>query len=205
MREDAPAHQAGDLTFATPTHIGELLQECSPPWAICGGWAIDLFLGRVTRAHKDVDVAILRRDQLAIQAFLRARGWTLGKAHVGVLTPWQEGEFIELPVHGVWCRNAGYAPDFLELLLNEASDTDFRFRRDPPVTLPLDRAFTRSACGLPILAPEIALLYKAAHPELEENRAGFESALPRLDAERRAWLSAALARVQPDHAWLREL
>jgi Aminoglycoside-2''-adenylyltransferase len=32
------------------------------PWWIAGGWAIDLFLGRQTREHEDLDVLILRRD-----------------------------------------------------------------------------------------------------------------------------------------------
>ncbi len=31
---------------------------------VSGGWAINLFLGKQTRAHKDADVSILRRDQL---------------------------------------------------------------------------------------------------------------------------------------------
>ena len=191
--------------FASPRRVARLLDGFSCPWALCGGWAIDCFLGRVTRPHKDVDVAILRSDQLEIQAYLRARGWTLEKAHAGRLTPWKDGELIQLPVHGVWCRRPDHDPDFLELLLNEATATEFCFRRDPSVTLPLERAFLRSSGGLPILAPEIALLYKVAHPELAENRADFESAMPHLSPKSRAWLTAALARVYPEHDWLRDL
>ena len=33
------------------------------PWFIAGGWAIDLFLGRKTREHADVDFALSRLDQ----------------------------------------------------------------------------------------------------------------------------------------------
>ena len=33
------------------------------PNRYCGFWAIDLFLDRPTRPHKDVDIAILRLDQ----------------------------------------------------------------------------------------------------------------------------------------------
>ena len=32
------------------------------PWYVAGGWAIDLFGGRVTRAHEDLEVAVCRRD-----------------------------------------------------------------------------------------------------------------------------------------------
>ena len=36
-----------------------LLSDFRRPWMIAGGWAIDLFLRRVTREHEDVDIAIL--------------------------------------------------------------------------------------------------------------------------------------------------
>ena len=32
-----------------------------------GGWALDLFLERVTRVHHDVDVVVDRADQLALR------------------------------------------------------------------------------------------------------------------------------------------
>jgi aminoglycoside-2''-adenylyltransferase len=40
------------------------------PWWIAGGWAIDLFLGRQTREHEDLDVLMLRRDQQAVRTLL---------------------------------------------------------------------------------------------------------------------------------------
>src|SRR3712207_5969706 len=97
------------------TAIAALMADFDWPWAFCGGWAIDLWLGRVTREHKDVDILVFRRDQRAVQSYLRARGWTLEIAHHGVLTPWAEGEFIELPRHGIWCKNPAHDPDFLEV------------------------------------------------------------------------------------------
>ena len=65
------------------------------PWAVCGGWAIDLYLNRVKRNHKDVDFAVLRKDQLVIQNHLSLQGWTLEKAVNGQLIPWLAGEWIE--------------------------------------------------------------------------------------------------------------
>jgi hypothetical protein len=185
--------------------IGELMAEYSHQWGICGGWAIDLFLNRVTRPHKDVEIAVLRRDQLAVQAHLRARGWTMEKAIENGFEPWREGEYIELPVHGIWCRNPDHDPDFLEVLLNEADQARFLFRRDPSVTLDLRRAFVVTESGLPVLAPEIVLLYKAKPIGHEANDADFRACLGRLDAVRRAWLERALQRVYPEHPWLDRL
>jgi hypothetical protein len=57
--------------------IAALLTPLSITWGFCWGWAIDLFLNRITRVHKDVDVAILRTDQRLVFDFLRQRDWTL--------------------------------------------------------------------------------------------------------------------------------
>lgn len=188
--------------FGEPLMIAALLADFRSPWSICGGWAIDLFLDGVTRQHKDVDIALLRRDQLAMQSYLTARGWILEKAMDGARIPWQEGEWITLPVHTIWCQHPTVAPGFLEILLNEASSTHFLFRRDSSITLPLSRMSLRTAVGLPILAPEIVLLYNANHPAHEGNAADFLSALSALDSERRAWLQTALARLDQEHVWL---
>src|SRR5205823_6787653 len=134
------------------------------PWFICGGWAIDLFLNRVTRAHKDVDIAIRRDDQLAFQAYLFSRNWTLQKAVTGARVHWWPGEFITLPTHAIWCKHATFQPGFFELLCNEIDDDTFRFRRDKAITQSRSRMWQLTPSGLPILAPEIVLLYKASAP-----------------------------------------
>jgi Aminoglycoside-2''-adenylyltransferase len=41
----------------------EVLSSLRRPWFVVGGWALDLFLGRETRSHKDIDIAIFREDQ----------------------------------------------------------------------------------------------------------------------------------------------
>jgi hypothetical protein len=181
------------------------MSDYEKPWAVCGGWAIDLFLGRVTRAHKDVDLVVLRREQLIIQGYLLSRGWTLEKAVSGQLVPWQPGEWIDLPVHVIWCRNSGTSPDFIELVFNEVSDTNFLFRRNLSITLPVERMIILSAIGIPILAPEIVLLYKSPKPEDSVAASDFKNVLPGLSFERRDWLEASLKKLHPGHTWLKYL
>ena len=191
--------------FADPLSIAALLAGFDRPWFFCGGWAIDLFLGRVTRPHKDVDVALLRSDQLAMQTYLLARGWTLEKAVGGRLIRWAGGEFISLPVHTVWCRNTTHRPDFLELLFNEVEGDRFLFRRDRSIALPREQMALRSVAGLPILAPEIVLLYKAKSSDQPEYSADFAAVLPALDADRCDWLHAGLSKLHLGHPWLEQL
>ncbi len=40
-----------------------------------GGWAVDFYAGRVTRAHDDVDVAVWQADLDRIRVLLEAQGW----------------------------------------------------------------------------------------------------------------------------------
>ena len=190
-------------TVADIWRVGWLLRDLGREWYVCGGWALDLFLGRVTRAHKDVDIAVARRDQSEIQGYLLRRGWKLEKAVDGTLSPWAEGEELALPLHVVWCRNEAHDPAFFELLLNEIDDELFRFRRDPTVTLPRERASFVSPSGLPVLAPEVVLLYKSN--SAEEYAADFRNAAPALPQGARAWLRAALDKVSPGHPWAGEL
>jgi len=172
-------------------------------WFVCGGWAIDLFLGRATREHKDVDIAVARSDQAEVRDYLAGRGWGLEKAVDGELSLWSDGEILAPPVHTIWCRNDAHDPAFVELLLNEIDGERFRFRRDETVTRERGRMSFKSDAGLPVLAPEIVLLYKSSRPE--ENAPDFRNAVALLSEESRAWLKHALDKVSARHPWAEEL
>ena len=43
-------------------------------WLI-GGWAVDFWVGEITRRHEDVDAIVWRRDEDAIKAALEGTGW----------------------------------------------------------------------------------------------------------------------------------
>jgi hypothetical protein len=40
-----------------------------------GGWAVDLWVGRLTRPHDDIDVLVWRRDEARVDDALAAAGW----------------------------------------------------------------------------------------------------------------------------------
>ena len=79
--------QISNVEFNDVIQAARVFADYDHPWAVCGGWGIDLFLNHVTRPHKDVDFVILRKDQLSIQEYLSTRGWTLEKAVSGKLIP----------------------------------------------------------------------------------------------------------------------
>jgi hypothetical protein len=171
------------------------------PWWIAGGWAIDLFVGARPRRHDDVDVAVLRRDQQNLAAHLDS--WDLQVVvRPGELRPWR-GEWLESPVHELWARRSPADAWTCELLLDDADGDRWVFRRDPRVTHPLAELGVERE-GLPVLVPEIALLFKAKDPG-PKDEADFAAALPLLKPAGRAWLAEALGTTHPEHSWLQRL
>ena len=167
------------------------------PWGFAGGWAIDLFLGRQSRPHSDIDVALLRGDQRHIRARLPAG--QVQKVVDHCLSPWGVDEDLQPPVHEV---HAAWPDGFrLELLLNEHDEQRQRwvFRRDYRIGRPVGATFLGHA-DLPYLAPEVVLLYKAKAAAAKDD-ADLFSALPHLSADQRGWLRDALALTAPGHRW----
>jgi hypothetical protein len=182
----------------TPRDVVELLRPLHVPWWIAGGWAIDLFLGRETRAHGDIDVAMLRGDELAVRDALP--DWDIHVVNDGTLAPWP-GVPLERHQHQFWMRRNDGGPWDLEILFEDHEDARWLFRRDHRVAAPLDRFGRRDADGIAYVAAEIALLYKARHIELERNERDFDAALPSLDADARRWFADALDIAHPEHPW----
>lgn len=185
-----------------PHDLAALLVEINVPWWIAGGWALDLFLGFQTRPHGDLDVGILRRDTASVMAGLSE--WEIFEATSGVLYRLGDNERPRAEVNSLWCRRCN-APDWsLELMLDEADGDEWVFRRLPAIRMSLTSAIRHTADGIPYLAPEIQLLYKARRPRAQDQD-DFDRVLQGLKAYQRVWLYEALSMVDRGHAWLTKL
>jgi hypothetical protein len=71
-------------------------------------------------------------------------------------------------------------------------------RRDESIRRPTVGLIERDPAGIPFLAPEVVLLFKANHTARDKDDADLARALPLLDADRRRWLADALRIVHPD-------
>ncbi len=200
MTRGGPRH-----AFDSILRVAALFANFPRPWYVAGGWGLDLFLGRTTRDHEDTEVAILRPDQMALREHLAA--WTFEKVvpgHPSCREPWAASERLELPVHEIHVHRDEGDPRDLEILLNETDGSQWRFRRNLRVTMPLLRLGRIGLEGVPVLAPEVVLLYKAKEPRPRDEH-DFRVAAPALDDEGRRWLRDALATCHPGHPWLRDL
>lgn len=188
--------------FKEPFRVAKFLAGFKRPWFVAGGWAIDLYLGRVTRVHKDIEIAILRCDQLALQSYLK--NWEFRKVipeSGGRMARWDEREWLELPVHEIHAQRASEDPQALEILLNESSDKEWRFRRNLKIVCPLSKLGQKKEFGIPFLSPEIVLLYKAKNPTVND-KADFNKVREVLERKPRRWLKKAIEACHPAHPWL---
>jgi hypothetical protein len=172
------------------------------PWWIAGGWALDLFHGKQSRAHGDLDIGVLRRDIAAILAQLSS--WEVFEAKDGTLTRLDADETPRPTVNSLWCRPVGTDAWIFELLLDESVGDTWCYRREPSIRRPLAKAVRWNESRIPYLAPEIQLLYKARSIRTRD-AADFELVAPCLDAPARTWLVESLARTIPGHPWVSAL
>ena len=47
------------------------------PYAICGGYALEMFLGKKIRPHGDLDISIFYEDRKHIVDFILSKGWDI--------------------------------------------------------------------------------------------------------------------------------
>jgi len=192
-----------------PSSIEEVLAALFPlmhgfnaPWCVAGGWALDLFLARVTRPHEDLELAIFRQDQQSLRRHLRE--WTFQKVVEGRRLTWSADEELKLPIHEIHAHSTKDPRLLFEFLLNERSAEDWVYRRDTRIRMPLERAIVRDSSGLPILCPAIVLLFKAKNPRPKDD-ADFQRVRDALSLEQRRWLEASLRMGDPDHPWIDQL
>jgi hypothetical protein len=191
------------------------------PWALCGGWAVDAWLGRISREHGDVDLSVFDADHDALLDHLA--GWQL-IAHVpGVDATSPEtwdGSRLPVPshIHGRAPADAGPLPQdgicmpaqgwWLDIQIdarqgrNGGSGDDWVLSREPLISVPLRNAIAECPWGLPAAVPEVLLFFKARDLR-RADRLDFAALLPRLTREQRGWLRDALSRMP--HPWLAEL
>lgn len=90
----------------------------------------------------------------------------VGGRSAGHAAPVGGGRDEPLPVgvHDIWCRPGPGAPWRIQVMLDLSHGSDWTSRRDPRVRRPVVGLSLTTAEGVPYLAPEVQLFYKAKAP-----------------------------------------
>lgn len=55
--------------------VQEYMKGLGIHWAVCGGYALDLFVNGLIRKHSDVDICVFEKDRGKVVASLLCGGW----------------------------------------------------------------------------------------------------------------------------------
>jgi hypothetical protein len=185
----------------TPSHVAHILTGVATPWYVAAGWALDLFRGAQTREHGDIEIGIPAAGFPEIRD--RFPGHVFDAVGSGRI--WENTTpDVLAAVHQTWLRDPATG-NYLVDVFREPHDGDtWICRRDETIRLPYSDIIHRTHDGIPYLAPELVLLFKA-NAVRRKDQADFDGTVPHLNAAQREALAELLGRVHPGHHWLADL
>lgn len=185
----------------TLEEVARRLKGIDLPWGFAAGWALDLFRGTVTREHEDVEIAVPAAGFDSVRAaFRRYEFDVVGAGRRWPLSDRRAFEFM----HQTWLRDPDTGVYKLDVFREPHDGDTWIYRLDHSLRRPYSEVLRRTSAGLPYVAPEIVLLFKA-RLQRPKDEADLDGTLPLLDPAARGWLRSALHRVLPGHAWLARL
>jgi hypothetical protein len=183
----------------TPDELARRLRSVDRPWCVVGGWALDLWLGRQTRAHSDLEFTVLRGDFACFRQALGDLDFYAVK----------DGTFQFLSatcvpaadVFQIWAYDRTAPAWRVDVMIEPGTPQTWAYKRDPSITGPRAEMVLQSTGGIPYLRPAAVLLFKAKHTR-PKDRSDFTTVWPDLSAPERAWLIRHLTLLHPEHDWL---
>jgi len=209
--------------------LHDMMQKIGVDYAVCGGHAIDLFLGRKTRPHKDLDVAVFWEDRDQIVRHMLQLGWLVFEPYGGRYLHQIRNVTVQRKNrNNIWCvapENKHYKfsrrgkdlfavrqddmeqveLNFIEFLFSKQEGGCILYARNPIIRMEMDRAMQAQE-GIPCLAPAFVLLYKSTALDNPNYRFDFQNAIPHLKIEELKWLNEALnTEYRGAHEWSTEI
>ncbi|MGC4031537.1 MAG: hypothetical protein QM754_07360 [Tepidisphaeraceae bacterium] len=190
--------------FAQPLSVAAAMAGFGRPWCVAGGWAIDLWLGRVTRNHFGTDIAVLRDHQLELRRHLAEFAFKIAATRGQRPVPWKEdGQMLMLPVHELFAVDKPTDRAW-RIFLDESDGIEWYDRRYAEIRMNLAGWRWHGLGNVPILNPLIVLLHKSRSPE-DKDELDLSLATERLTDQQKSWLHTAILRQSIDHPWLDRL
>ncbi|MGW4441977.1 nucleotidyltransferase domain-containing protein [Streptomyces sp. NPDC004682] len=184
-----------------PSEVAQQLAGIGTPWYVAAGWALDLFRGRQTRAHGDIEIAIPAASFPAVRD--RFPGYVFDAVGSGLI--WEEATpEVLAAVHQTWLRDPATGSYLLDVFREPHDGDTWICRRDERIRLPYSDIIHHTRDGIPYLAPELVLLFKAKHAS-RKDQSDFNATVPHMSPAQRETLAELLDRVHPGHPWIADL
>ena len=193
-------------------------------YAICGGFALDLFTNTDMRMHSDIDVSVLTKDKNRIFSYMKENKWNIyefcGQGIVRLISAENDCQgsrnFMCLKEN---CEIVKFYPsdkgdsyflheffdtgmssfNYIEFLFNESENSDFVFNKS--ISREMSKAILRRD-AIPYLSPELVLLYKSEDFERKWYQYDYEKTMAGMNSEQINWFNNSLDKLYPHgHVW----
>jgi hypothetical protein len=202
-RWDGPPVEAWSLAW-TPRQAAAALAGVAAPWAVAGGWALDLWLGAQSREHEDLEITAPIAGFPELQARIEGLGLKLFAIDDGAVIALAPGEAPPPRTHQTWVMDPAVQAWLLDIFREPGDADTWIYRRTRQLTAARAWASGVTASGIPYVASQIVLLFKAKAARAKDE-ADFAWAAPRLSPEAGDWLAGALQIIHPGHPWIERL
>ena len=184
-----------------PGEVARRLSGIAAPWCVAAGWALDLFRGTQTREHGDIEIAIPAASFPEVRG--RFAGYVFDAVSSGRI--WENAApDVLAATHQTWLRDPATGNYLLDVFREPHDGETWICRHDETIRLPYADIIHRTQDGIPYLAPELVLLFKAKHAR-PKDQADFDETIPHMTLPERQTLAEFLAHAHPGHHWLANL
>ncbi|MFG5119961.1 nucleotidyltransferase domain-containing protein [Methylorubrum sp. POS3] len=186
----------------SPRELGQRLRNAIHPWYIAGGWALDIWHGRQTREHEDLEFVVMRNDANYFRVtFNELDFFTVHSGAVEYLPP-----SAKLPsdVWQLWGADMRQGCWRVDMMMESGTPDRWIYKRNRMIQTARSDAVRVSEAGIPYLSPIQVLLFKAKYCR-EKDQKDFDLSLPKLSAEERQQLTIWLDDMHPGHTWITKL
>jgi len=186
----------------SPEQLAAKLSGVRADWYVVGGWALDLWLGKQTRNHEDLEFAVSPKTAPQVASCLSELQFFEAKS--GKLVDYDPTHPIPYECWQFWGADREHRCWRVDMMMERGTDDTWIYKRDPRLQQPRYRAIRTSKSGIRYLAPANVLLFKAKQCRPKDQR-DFDTCLPKLSGHDRACLREWLQMCHPNHKWLDQL
>jgi hypothetical protein len=146
----------------------------SPRGALGSGGGVGvLFVGRESKAHEDLEIVVAHANFAAVRSALRELTWFGAGGLAGEAGQVWPVDDAPAELHQTWGWDSVSECWRVDVFREPWDGRTWVCRREPSIRRPVADVIERESNGIPYLAPEVVLLFKAKHAARDKDAADF--------------------------------